>query len=97
VEQGLVQVQVQVQVGLALVVQVVGPVAVIRHGIIRRQVVQLLERPRRDLAGNQHQQRQQGASSSDAPTVTPRVVSAFARAGAALLRNQPSSRMFMAL
>ena len=59
-EQGLAQ----VQVGLALVVQVVGPVAVIRHGIIRRQVVQLLERRRRDLAGNQHQQHQQGASSS---------------------------------
>ena len=63
-EQGLAQAQ--VQVGLALVVQVVEPVAAIPQGIIRRQVVQLLERRRRDLAGNQHQQHQQGASSSDA-------------------------------
>jgi hypothetical protein len=53
------------QVGLALEAQVVGPVAVIRHGIIRNQVEQLLERRRRDRPGNQHQQHQQGASSSD--------------------------------
>ena len=65
-EQGLAQVQ--VQVGLALGVQVVEPVAAIPQGIIRRQV-ELLERRRRDLAGNQHQQHQQGASSLDAPTV----------------------------
>ena len=39
-EQGLAQ----VQVGLALVVQVVEPVAAIPHGIIRKQVDQLLER-----------------------------------------------------
>jgi hypothetical protein len=55
------------RVGLALVVQVVGPVAAIPQGIIRRQVEQRLERRRRDRPGNQHQQ-QQGASSSDAPT-----------------------------
>jgi hypothetical protein len=60
-EQGLAQ----VQVGLALVVQVVEPVAAIPQWIIRRQV-ELLERRRRDLAGNQHRQHQQGASSSDA-------------------------------
>jgi hypothetical protein len=61
-EQGLAQ----VQVGLALVVQGVEPVAAIPHGISRRQEDQLLERRRRDLAGNQHRQHQQGASSSDA-------------------------------
>jgi hypothetical protein len=52
-------------VGLALEAQVVGTVAVIRHGIIRRRVEQLLERRRRDRPGNQHPQHQQGASSSD--------------------------------
>ena len=64
----------ELELGLALVValevQVVGPVAVIPQGIIPRQVEQLLERRRRDRPGNQHQQHQQGASSSDAPTVT---------------------------
>ena len=49
-------------VALALEAQVVGPVAVIQQGIIRRQVEQLLERRRRDRPDNQHQQ---GASSSD--------------------------------
>jgi hypothetical protein len=52
-------------VGLALEAQVVGPVAAIPQGIIRKQVEQLLERRRRDRPGNQHQQHQQGASSSD--------------------------------
>ena len=76
-EQGLAQ----VQVGLAQVVQVAGPVAEIRHGIIRRQVVQLLERRQRDLAGNQHQQHQQGASSSDAHGQVSQERSTFPRVG----------------
>jgi hypothetical protein len=59
-EQGLAQ----VQVGLALVVPVAEPVAAIPQGIIRKQVDQLLERRRRDLAGNQHQQHQQHQQSA---------------------------------
>jgi hypothetical protein len=86
-----------VELELALVVQAVGPVAVIQQGIIRRQVEQLLERRRRDRPGNQRQQHRQSASSSDAPRsskpitihITPRRVNVGAPAGVTM-----SSRLF---